>query len=128
MTRLSREPLTSDWLALLRDKPGPHLAALSGGSIAKTFFATVAEMAKRSGVSMSNVDFFWADERCLPPDDAESNFRLADENLFNPLRIAPEKIHRLKGELPPAVAVAEAIADLRHIAPKDCRRKFRFLT
>ncbi|HEY3912843.1 MAG TPA: 6-phosphogluconolactonase [Verrucomicrobiae bacterium] len=109
----------SDWLALLRDKPGPHLAALSGGSIAKTFFATVAEMAKRSGVSMNNVEFFWADERCVPPGDSESNFRIADENLFNPLRIAPEKIHRLKGELPPPVAVAEAIADLRHIAPKD---------
>ena len=93
--------------------------AFSGGRIAKTFFAEIAAAAIKRNVSLGNVQFFWADERCLPPDDSESNFRLAQENLFSPLRIAPEKIHRLKGELPPKDSVAEANAAIRRIAPKD---------
>ncbi|HEX4122513.1 MAG TPA: 6-phosphogluconolactonase [Verrucomicrobiae bacterium] len=109
----------ADWFELLRNNTGPHLAALSGGGIAKPFFAAVAEMARASGVSMQNVHFFWADERCVPPDDSESNFRVADENLFRPLRIAADKIHRIKGELPPQAAVAEANAELRRIASRD---------
>jgi 6-phosphogluconolactonase len=42
---------------------------------------------------------------------------LAQENLFRPLGIAPEKIHRLKGESPPAAAVAEAGCDIRRVVP-----------
>jgi 6-phosphogluconolactonase len=108
-----------DWLTLLRESSGPQAVAVSGGRIAKTFFAAVAEAAKASGAPLANVHFFWADERCVPPTDAESNFRLAQENLFQPLGIAPEKIHRLKGECSPAVAVAEASQDIRRVVPGD---------
>ena len=58
-----------------------HCVALSGGRIAQKFFASVAEQAKARKIGdggtpflPSNVHFFWADERCVPPDDAESNF------------------------------------------------------
>jgi 6-phosphogluconolactonase len=95
-----------DWLALLQKSSGPYTVALSGGRIAKSFFAAVADLAKASGTSLANVHFFWADERCVPPTDPESNFLLAQENLFRPLAIAPERIHRLKGESSPAAAVA----------------------
>jgi 6-phosphogluconolactonase len=108
-----------DWLALLGKSNGPQLAALSGGRIAKAFFAAIAELAKASGATVGNVHFFWADERCVPPGDSESNFRLAEENLFRPLRIAPEKIHRLKGELPPKEAVVQANEEILRIAPKN---------
>jgi 6-phosphogluconolactonase len=112
--------VAADWLALVRQTSRPYLAALSGGRIAKTFFATIAELALASGNPLANVHFFWADERCVPPNDPESNFRLADENLFRPLRISADKIHRIKGELPPALAAAEASGELRKIAPKNC--------
>src|SRR5208282_1519281 len=72
-----------------------------------------------SRISLRNVDFFWADERCVPPGHPESNYLLAKENLLQPLAIAPDKIHRLKGELPPAAAVAEANATIQRIAPKN---------
>lgn len=111
--------VATDWLALLRINSGPHLAALSGGHIAKAFFAAIADLAKASGAFLGNVHFFWADERCVPPGDSESNFLLADENLFRPMRIAPDKIHRLKGELPPEAAVAQANGEIRRIAPQN---------
>jgi 6-phosphogluconolactonase len=106
-----------DWLAQLQSSTGPYAVALSGGRITKSFFAAVMDLAKASGAALARVHFFWADERCVPPGDPESNYRLADENLFRPLGIGPAQIHRLKGELPPAAAVAEANADIRRMVP-----------
>jgi 6-phosphogluconolactonase len=111
--------VAGDWLALLGKNSGPHLAALSGGGIAKTLFTAVADLARASGAFVGNVHFFWADERCVPPNDSQSNFRLAEENLFRPMRIAPDRIHRLKGELAPEAAVAQASGEIRRIAPQD---------
>jgi 6-phosphogluconolactonase len=111
--------VAEDWLELLRNNAGPHLAALSGGRIATTFYAAVAALPRRFGPFLENIEFFWADERYVPPDHNDSNFRLAEENLFRPLRIAPEKIHRIKGELPAELAVAEANGEILRIAPKN---------
>ena len=108
-----------DWLDLLRQSTAAHLAALSGGRIARTFFSAVTEQAETSRASLQNVDFFWADERCVPPGDPDSNYLLAKETLLQPLAIAPDKIHRLKGEFPPVAAVAEANATIQRIAPKN---------
>jgi 6-phosphogluconolactonase len=109
----------ADWLALLREPSAPRTTAISGGRIAKSFFAAVAALARKTGARMDSVHFFWADERCVPPDDPESNFLPAQENLLRPLGIAAEKIHRLKGEWPPAAAVAEANDEIRRVAACD---------
>ena len=74
-------------------------------------------MAKARKVSLASVHFFWADERCVPPTDPESNFALANEHLFQPLKIAPDKIHRIPGELSPPQAVVLAVAELTHFVP-----------
>ena len=96
-----------------------HNVALSGGRIAQKFFdATVAE-ARRRGVTFGGVHFFWADERCVPPDDPESNYRLAAELLFGPLQMAPGQIHRIRGEDAPETAAAAAEADLRKVLCKN---------
>jgi 6-phosphogluconolactonase len=108
-----------DWLALFQKSSGPRSVALSGGRIAGTFFAAVAQLARASGASWPEVHFFWADERCLEPSDPESNFRLARETLLRPLGIAADKIHRLKGEWLPMAAVAEAVSDLQRTVPSD---------
>jgi 6-phosphogluconolactonase len=100
--------------------------ALSGGRIAQTFFASVVEQARARKIGdggttflPDNVHFFWADERCVPPGDPESNFKLANELLFAPLGIPENQIHRLRGEEAPAVAVREAEAELRRLAPAN---------
>jgi len=52
----------------------------------------------RSRVEWARVRIYFADERAVPPDHPESNFRLARETLLDPLRLAPRNIHRMKGE------------------------------
>ena len=101
-----------------------HCVALSGGRITQKFFAAAVEQAKARKIGdggtpslPSNVHFFWADERCVPPDDPESNFRLAKELLFVPLKISENQIHRIRGELPPETAVTQATSEILRIVP-----------
>jgi 6-phosphogluconolactonase len=55
-------------------------------------------------VPWSKVHFFWGDERCVPPDHADSNYNMAFESLFAQLSLPPENIHRIHGEIPPEEA------------------------
>jgi 6-phosphogluconolactonase len=96
-----------------------HCVALSGGRITQIFFLFTAEKALARKVSFARVHFFWADERCVPPDDPESNYKLADELLFSPLKIADGQIHRLRGELPPEQAVGQANTDIARFASNE---------
>ncbi len=94
-----------------------HCAALSGGRIARKFFSVVAEQDRVHAVSFGRVHFFWADERCVPPDDAESNFSITSKFLFAPLKIADTQIHRIHGEASPAAAAKAASSEISKIAP-----------
>ena len=96
-----------------------YSVALSGGRITQKFFISTAEKALARKVSFGHVHFFWADERCVPPDDPESNFKLADDLLFKPLKIAEGQIHRLRGELPPEEAVAKANSEIAGVAQNE---------
>lgn len=96
-----------------------HSVALSGGRITQKFFLSTAEKAIARNISFAGVHFFWADERCVPPDDPESNFKVANDLLFAPLRIAPERIHRLRGELPPEEAVTMANTEIGQNVPME---------
>ena len=97
----------------------PHCVALSGGRIMQRCFTATAEQARQRQVPFANVHFFWADERCVPPTDPDSNFKLANELLLLPLKIAAKNIHRLRGEDSPAAAVSQAEAELGRTAPKN---------
>ncbi len=108
------------WLAHLSSTAGssaPYCAALSGGRIARRFFSASTARAKLNRAALRSVDFFWGDERCVPPTDPESNFGLALQAFLQPLAIPENQIHRVRGEAPPDVAAAEAEAELRRFAP-----------
>jgi 6-phosphogluconolactonase len=112
--------VASAWLAevaVAHQRGTPQSVALSGGRIAKSFFAVVAEQARAKKISLAGVQFFWADERCVPPTDVESNFAIADQLLFQPLAIRADKIHRIRGELAPDKAAELAAAELREFVP-----------
>ena len=103
-----------------------HCVALSGGRITQKFFAATVEQAGLRKIGdggapslPANVHFFWADERCVPPNDPESNFRMANELLFAPLKIPPSQIHRIRGEDSPRAAVKAAEAELRLVAGRN---------
>ncbi len=108
------------WLEALaaRDRKGPPcLAALSGGRIARNFFEALTARVRSGKGAVDRVEFFWADERCVPFMDPQSNFRLADEALFEPLRIPLGRTHRIPGEVPPENAAVEAERALLNLAP-----------
>src|SRR3954471_6789549 len=92
-----------------------HDVALSGGRITQKFFNSVVEQTKSRKISLGRVHFFWADERCLPPTDPESNFKLAQELLFEPLKISEEQVHRIRGEDSPEAAAKLAEAEMRRL-------------
>lgn len=106
----------ADTLALVAKRSGPVCVALSGGRIAKDFFSSLARQAHEQGRSLAHVHFFWADERCVPPTDTESNYRSAAELLFTPLGLPTQNIHRVRGEEEPGKAAREAEAELRQFA------------
>jgi 6-phosphogluconolactonase len=92
--------------------------ALSGGRIAGALFDALAELFRKEDAKLllDDVHFFWADERCVPPNDPESNFRLANERLFIPSGIAASCVHRVRGEEDPLTTAAIAEAELRSVS------------
>jgi len=92
-----------------------HDVALSGGRITGKFLAAVVEQSISRKISLSQVNFFWADERCVPPTDSQSNFKLVNDGLFVPLKIASNKIHRLRGEEGPEAGAKKAEAEIRSL-------------
>ena len=74
-------------------------------------------LARAKQVLPVGVHFFWADERCVPPNDAESNFHLAHQHLFSPLKIPNDHVHRVCGEETPDFAAREAEAEVCRRAP-----------
>jgi len=111
----------SQWLEQVRQLKTANFygVALAGGRIAVTFLQTVSSLAQAGKVSLNAIHFFWGDERCVPPTSPDSNFRLARENLLDPLGIAASQIHRVRGEADPAAAAAEAAADLCGLAGRN---------
>ena len=89
--------------------------AISGGSTPKTAFATLAEQGEEWRVRMpwEKIDLWWVDERCVPPDDAESNYRMTREALLDHVPLKPEQIHRMEGEREPDDAAARYEAEMR---------------
>lgn len=95
----------------------PHCVALSGGRITLKLFPAVVELSKARNMTLNGVHFFWADERCVPPEDPESNYLVARELLLAPLKIPSDQIHRIRGEESANVATVEAEAEIRRFAP-----------
>jgi 6-phosphogluconolactonase len=77
---------------------GRFLLALSGGRTPEQLYHRFALDSGASAREWETTRFFFSDERCVPPDHADSNFHLADQALFRPLNIPPNHIHRMKGE------------------------------
>jgi len=78
---------------------GTFRVALSGGGTPKRIYPLLLEPARRDAVDWSAVEFFWGDERCVPPDHPESNFGVAYGMLISQLPGArPDRIHRMAAE------------------------------
>ena len=87
---------------------GVFYVALAGGSTPKALYTLLAKNpVLQAKVPWSKTQFFFGDERHVAPDDAESNFRMANEAMFSVAPIAAKQIHRIKGEEPDTATAAE---------------------
>lgn len=77
---------------------GPFRVALSGGTTPKQLYAQLIGADYVTRIQWSRVEFFFGDERCVPPDHPDSNYYLAEQGLFRPLNIPPSQIIRMEGE------------------------------
>jgi 6-phosphogluconolactonase len=86
---------------------GIFRTGLSGGTTPRLLFDLLARPPFREGVPWGETRFFFVDERCVPPDHERSNYRMAKEQLFDPLEIPPDRVFRMRGEEDPEAAAGE---------------------
>jgi 6-phosphogluconolactonase len=79
---------------------GRFSTALSGGATPQGLYRLLSG-ARAAEVPWAATDFFFGDERCVPPTDARSNYRAAFELMLGPARVPPERVRRMEGELTP---------------------------
>ncbi len=82
--------------------------ALVGGSTPRGLYSLLAQ----ERLDWDRVHFFWGDERCVPPDNIDSNYRMVYDALLNHIPVPPGNIHRIHGELPAKSAAREYETDL----------------
>ena len=94
---------------------GRARVAVSGGSTPKATFALLADPHHPfvNRMPWDRLELFFVDERTVPPDHPDSNYRMTREALLDKVGMKPEQIHRMQGELEPEVAAAEYEFDLR---------------
>ena len=92
------------------DARGRFTIALSGGSTPQGAHELLAQ---HKDLPWEKIYIFFGDERHVPPDDKESNYRAAKESLLSRIPIPTENVHRIRAELPPDVAAQQYEEELR---------------
>jgi 6-phosphogluconolactonase len=90
--------------------------AISGGTTPKSMFQLLADPAEAflKQVPWDRIELYWVDERCVPPDHPESNYRMTKEALLSKVPLPAERVHRMEGELDPEVAAARYESVIRN--------------
>lgn len=103
-------------LARILDSRPAATLAISGGNSPRPMFERFATTA----LAWDRVHLFWVDERAVPPDNAQSNFKLANDTWLAPGNFPTANIHRIPAELNPQAAAEAYVQDIRaHFQLKD---------
>lgn len=94
---------------------GRFTIALSGGSTPRQLYRVLASPPHAKEVAWDSWHVFWGDERCVPPDHEDSNYRMASEVLLDHVPIPPDHVHRMRGEIAPHKAADEYESVLREV-------------
>lgn len=100
------------WIEFIRCENRPISIALSGGRITRPLFSQIVRQTLRAQLDCRRLRFFWADERCVPPDHQASNFRLAQKHLLQPLRIDKRQQFPFIGGVPPKAMAKKGLETL----------------
>jgi 6-phosphogluconolactonase len=88
--------------------------ALSGGNTPRPVYSEIARMGR--DLPWDRILITFGDERCVPPDDEQSNYRMARESLFAPANVPEKSIMRMRGEIEPHVAAQQYQDDVDLLA------------
>src|SRR5437588_12560497 len=102
MVRIAQESIVSH---------GRFTCALSGGSTPKKLYGLLASEPYRSQIDWALVELFWSDERCVPPDDAESNYHMAQQVLLSKIPIPADQVHRMSADQPDRDAASQTYTE-----------------
>jgi 6-phosphogluconolactonase len=93
---------------------------LAGGSTPRAAYRAFVEAVRSVDIDISKATLWFGDERCVPPDDDRSNYKMVKESLLDPLgdRAHPQ-VHRIRGELGPHEAAQEYERELRQAGPPE---------
>ena len=107
----------ADRIACVIDTRGLCRVALAGGTTPRPVYERIARSDLAARIDWTRVDLFFGDERCVPPDDEASNYRMVEQALVARLGAKP-RVHRIAGEEPPADAARAYAAEMGD-APLD---------
>ena len=97
----SSDELSEEYAQLLKNEVGSadkqFNLVLSGGSTPKDVYKYLSDNYKDQ-INWSKINFFWGDERCVPPDDDQSNYKMANESLLSNVNVIEDNIFRIRGE------------------------------
>ncbi|WP_260261418.1 6-phosphogluconolactonase [Vibrio intestinalis] len=110
------EHLADDLKAFSEQNRPVHIS-LSGGSTPKMLFKLLAGAPYAESIQWQNLHFWWGDERCVAPDDAESNYGEANTLLFSQVNIPADNIHRIRGEDEPKVEAERFAKEMADVIP-----------
>ncbi len=108
--------LADAMLALSKTDKPVHIS-LSGGSTPKLLFSLLAKAPYAEEIVWANLHFWWGDERCVAPNDPESNYGEADNLLFSHIVIPEGNIHRIIGESDPETEAKRYAEEIREWVP-----------
>jgi len=92
---------------------GRFAVALSGGSTPRALYSLLATSEFSGQLDWRKIQLFFGDERCVPPDHGESNYRMVQQSLLAKIVIPRENVHRMLGEIEPAKAAATYEDEIR---------------
>ncbi len=92
---------------------GAFRVALSGGNTPRATYELLASEGLRASLAWKSVFIYFGDERCVPPNDERSNYRMARETLLDAVPIPSENVKRMRGEAEPGIAANEYASLLR---------------
>jgi 6-phosphogluconolactonase len=115
VAKAAAELFTSAVIAAVSAR-GIARVAISGGTTPKAMFGLLADPSQPfvKQVPWDKLDLYWVDERCVGPEDADSNYRMTREALLSKVPLAAERIHRMEGELNPEEGAARYEAAIRN--------------
>ncbi len=100
-------------------RQGRFSVALSGGSTPRALYEKLGTLPYRDQITWAKVHIFFGDERCVPPDDSQSNYRMAEQTLLAKVPLPAANIHRMHGEDNPSGAAAAYERELREFFGSD---------